>query len=286
MAVQTFPLDSALAQRITDARLQTHHAAQLATAIGISFLPSRADDSHTNLGWVPQIGALASHPVMTAQPFHLALRVADLTLLLVDESFAIVEAYPLHLKTVAAAADWIRIQIAARGADETRFTLDKHYTIPAHAVGTGAAFDIANTVAFDQLSRWFGAANELLNDVRQQHIGDVVRCWPHHFDIATLLDVGAGATIGVGMEPGDAYYDEPYYYVNKHPQPAGPPGVMLAGKGHWHEHEWIGAVLSGSDVNSQDQRAQIQSFLKSAIAASWRRTAQAVSRNAIQNQPH
>jgi hypothetical protein len=133
-------------------------------------------------------------------------------------------------------------------------------------VAGGAPFDTTNAAALDQIARWFGGANDILNEVRQQNIGEAVRCWPHHFDIATLLTV-AGGSIGIGMEPGDTYYDEPYYYVNKHPQPSGPPGVMLAGKGHWHKREWIGAVLTGSDVNAADQRTQIQSFINSAIAA-------------------
>jgi hypothetical protein len=265
--MQPFPVDSAFAPRLTDARLQTHHAAQLLAAIGISFVARKSDDSHTNLGWIAELGALASHAVAAAQPFHLAVRVADLTLLVVNDRHGIVDDLPLNGATVAGAAAWIRSRVAARGADAGRFTLDKHYTIPAHAVANGAAFDVSDVTAFDQLSRWFAGANEILEDVRVARGGSDVRCWPHHFDIATLLDLGGGATIGVGLEPGDVYYDEPYYYVNKHPQPAGPPGAMLSGKGQWHDHEWIGAVLTGSNVNAADQRGQVQSFIDSAVAA-------------------
>src|SRR4051812_30076366 len=41
------------ATRLSDARRQLHHAAQFATAAGISYLPARPDDSHTNLEWLP-----------------------------------------------------------------------------------------------------------------------------------------------------------------------------------------------------------------------------------------
>ena len=67
------------------------------------------------------------------------------------------------------------------------------------------------------------------------------------------------------MEPGDAYYDEPYYYVNRHPQPVAPPAVALNGNGAWHSREWIGAVLVGSKINAENQQEQIQSFITSAI---------------------
>jgi hypothetical protein len=265
MNARPFRLDVARAGGLTDARLQTHHAAQLASAIGISFVPRQSDDSHTNLGWIPQHGALASHAVVAERPFHLALRVADLTLLLLDDRMEVDGSFSLNGQNITAAAAWIRKMVAARGADPGRFTLDRHFSIPSHAVADGVPFSV-DEAAFDQLSRWFASADEILNDVRQQRGGEAVRCWPHHFDIATLL-AAPGSTIGVGMEPGDIYYDEPYYYVNKHPQPSGPPGVMLAAKGHWHTHDWIGAVLTGSNVDADDQRAQIQSFINSAIAA-------------------
>ena len=61
--------------------------------------------------------------------------------------------------------------------------------------------------------------------------GSPVRCWPHHFDIATLLTIAPGQTIGVGLEPGDGYYDEPYWYVNQYPAPSATPGNQLEGGG-------------------------------------------------------
>jgi len=46
-----------------------------------------------------------------------------------------------------------------------------------------------------------------------------VLCWPHHFDIATLVTFASDRSSSVGLSPGDGSYDEPYYYVNVHPQP-------------------------------------------------------------------
>jgi hypothetical protein len=99
-----------------------------------------------------------------------------------------------------------------------------------------------------------------------------VRCWPHHFDIATLVDIGSGATVGVGLEPGDTYYVEPYFYVNRHPRPADKTlATTLDGNGSWHTREWIGAVLPGSRVSPADgQREQIDAFLDSAVHAMLR----------------
>jgi hypothetical protein len=60
---------------------------------------------------------------------------------------------------------------------------------------------------------------------RRYRVGPgAVRCWPHHFDIATLLSLGRGdpegaAAIGIGMSPGDAYYPQPHFYISPWPAP-------------------------------------------------------------------
>ncbi|HEX3865177.1 MAG TPA: hypothetical protein VHV78_00440 [Gemmatimonadaceae bacterium] len=269
MPIVAFPVDPRLAATLGDARLQAHHAAQLAVAAGISYLEHQPDDSHTNLEWLPSLGALASHPVPSTQPFRVALQISELSLHVLDNQNVTIAVCPLSGKTVADAAEWLGAQVAARGADAARLTLNKHYTIPPHAVDSGAAFNTADHTAFDQLARWFAGGQELLEQSSAAHHGTAVRCWPHHFDIATLLRTSSGSTIGVGMEPGDIYYNEPYYYVNVNPPPAQPLGVELSGRGEWHTNEWFGAVLRGERLSGDGdaQRAQIQSFIGSATSA-------------------
>jgi hypothetical protein len=107
-----------------------------------------------------------------------------------------------------------------------------------------------------------------------------VRCWPHHFDIATLIDVSRGAsgearTIGVGLSPGDASYPEPYFYVTPWPAPADPALMALPGGGAWHRAGWFGAVLTGSAIfagadGSPSTRAEVVArFLDVAAGASF-----------------
>jgi len=82
-----------------------------------------------------------------------------------------------------------------------------------------------------------------------------------------LIHVEPGKTIGVGMEPGDVYYDEPYFYVNTTPTLTSPPTVALPSGGVWHTREWIGAALRGSLVSTDSASAEIRAFLMSAMAA-------------------
>jgi hypothetical protein len=260
-------VDPSVATELADARLQFHHAAQLATALGISYLPAQPDDSHTNLEWLPELEALASNPVQGRRIVRLAVRPSRLAVLVLDESNTPVATFPLDGKTIEEAAQWIRGQLDAHGVDSSRYTLKRHYSIPSHPVAEHAPFDATRLAEFEQLSTWYSNAATLFTAIAATTPGaSVVRCWPHHFDIATLIEVAPERTVGVGMEPGDVYYAEPYFYVNMRPatdatRPA------LEGGGAWHTHEWIGAVLQGSQLASTNQRAQCEAFLLSAIAA-------------------
>ncbi|MBA3343029.1 MAG: hypothetical protein H0T48_14500 [Gemmatimonadaceae bacterium] len=254
------PVDPKIAPALSDARRQLHHAAQLATAFGISYIEPRPDDSHTNLEWRPQLGALASNEV---NGVRVAVRISTLTLQVGDNLMA------LRGATMNNVAPWLVTRLVELGFDGARFTLARHYEIPPHAVANGQPFD-ARAKHLEQLAAWFGNAAALFEALRASKArASVVRCWPHHFDLATLITVGEGSTVGVGMEPGDLYYDEPYYYVNMHPSPpAEALGDSLKGNGWWHTHEWIGAVLPASRVPSDPdaQQEAVGAFLRSAVA--------------------
>lgn len=252
-------VDPGSAADLSDARLQLHHAAQLATAFGISYLKPEEDDSHTNLEWLPRRAALASNGLAD---LRVGVRPVDLALLVGEHAFR------LRDQTVEAAAEWVRTRLSEEGLDGARYTLERHYEIPSHPVAHGAAFD-PEPGHLAALGHWLDNAAARLEGLRKTQPGaSEVRCWPHHFDIATLITVGPGRTVGVGLEPGDAYYDEPYFYVNLRPSPdAGGLPDTLEGGGVWHTHEWIGAVLPASRLTADraEQPKQVDAFLESAV---------------------
>jgi len=264
----TTGLSPELATALSDARLQFHHAVQLATAAGISYLPPKRDDSHTNLEWLSSDGRLASNRIPSSKPFRIAVRAADLELSVLDANDTVRASMALNQRTIGDAAGWLRTQLSEVGADPRLYTLKRHYEIPQHAVDDGAAFDTSDTGAFAQLAAWYDLAATILESMQDLsgHTSDV-RCWPHHFDIAVLIDVEPGKTIGVGMEPGDVYYDEPYFYVNATPALASQPSVALRGGGVWHSSEWIGAVLRGSVLSADSVAEDVRAFLVSAVSA-------------------
>jgi hypothetical protein len=262
------PLDLRRATDLVDARLQLHHAAQLATALGISYLPAQPDDSHTNLEWIDAIGALASNPA-GSPALRLAARADPLAILVLDSRANVRATYSLDGRTVDDAAGWIRGQLAEYGFDSARYTLKRHYEIPSHPVDAGAAFRATTPASFEQLASWYSNAAAALESVVLATPGaSPIRCWPHHFDIATLIEVAPGKTISLGMDPGDDYWREPYFYASMSPPPdAAAPRAELAGNGLWHTRDWIGAVLPASRIDSANQQTQVDAFIRSAVSA-------------------
>ncbi|HEX9084000.1 MAG TPA: hypothetical protein VF836_04605, partial [Gemmatimonadaceae bacterium] len=259
------------AAKLTDCRLQLHHAAQFGAAAGISFLEHRPDESHTNLEWVPSLAGLFSRVIPTGRPFRIGARPSKFALLIVTEDNQPIAEYKLHGRTITDATEWIRSQIKDLGADPSRYTLRRDYEIAAHQVAIGESFDASAPTLFEELSKWFSNAATLLGSVvRKTRGASEVRCWPQHFDLATLIKVAPGRTIGMGLEPGDDFYDEPYFYLNMSPQPAASRAQSrpLWGNGTWHTNEWVGPVLPGSQFGAASaQERQVREFLDSATAA-------------------
>jgi hypothetical protein len=252
---------------LVDARLQVHHAAQLVVALGISLLPPATDDSHTNLEWLPG-RALAGRPIPGEREFRGALRLDPLILLVLDESGDVLDEYRLGGRTLAQAFRWLAGSVRDLGADASRMTDRRHYAIPDHPVAGGAPFH-PDEKAVRELGTYYDGASQALTRVQSARSNaSEVRCWPHHFDLATLITLAPGRTIGAGLSPGDDSYAEPYYYVTPSPYPAGP--LPSLGVGSWHTAGWTGTVLPGSQLSGRsapDQRDTVQAFLDQSIAA-------------------
>lgn len=257
---------------LADTRLELHHAVQIIVSAAISFVPARPDDSHTAMSWSTSRRALVTEPITAQRSIRIGLSVEHLTLDVLDDGENSLASYQLPGHTVTQASDWLAAAIATEGLDRSRFTSRKHYTIPNHVVATGVPFSTTANAERAELARyWSNAAAYLDALVSSMPDASPVRIWPHHFDIATLTELpatssGITPTIGVGLSPGDDSYQEPYWYVGPNPRPDVSNAPKLAGGGRWHTVGWKGAALLASDfVDSQDQRAQVNLFVESAL---------------------
>lgn len=257
---------------LSGARLQLHWAAQLVSAPGVSLLSPEEDYSHTNLVWDPELGVLSGRNVGSV-PLRAALVFEGLELLVLDAER---ERSSMRLAghTVRRGLSWLAQELAG---DDAALALPVH-DMPSHPVGEGGVFSDAGARARSELAAWFANASSLILEVAaDEATASPVRCWPHHFDVATLitLDAGVGAeearSIGVGFSPGDGSYDQPYFYVTPWPYPDVTHLPSLSGDMDWHTSGWTGAVLTAErlvSVPPGEQERTARRALGRAVAAS------------------
>ncbi len=270
------PLRGTDQHRLSLARLQGHHAAQWLARAARAYVPPRPDDSHTNLGWDGTLGGFTTHRLKDGE--RLSLRIGDLTLVLHgDERPAPMQSFSLDGSTDAQARQWLGEQLRARNLDAQALDAPSPYDMPARAVANSAAYDAADLAdALAELAAWFANADFLLVRIQRQMIArnlaaSDVRCWPHHFDLAALISFPTRETdvtgyVGAGLSPGDAYYDEPYFYVSVYPKPDRAALTRLPKLGHWHTHEFTAAVAPAHRiVAANNQKAAAEEFLEAAV---------------------
>jgi hypothetical protein len=253
------PLGAVAPTALVDARLQLHWAAQAILAAADRLLRHADDDSHTNMRWLADTGAVGGANAggalvgnELAPGRRVALRIAALELAVVDPDGAAGsdDRFALAGRTLAAALAWLTGRLEAGAPLALR-----DYDMPAHAVAGGAPF-AAPGPAHAELARWLGDGFALLDEVvAAQAAPDPVAsaCWPHHFDVGNILrldrDLPAreARQIGIGVSPGDASYPEPYLYLTPWPIPDGAALPPLA-TGRWHTAGFTGAVLTGTEL--------------------------------------
>ena len=259
------PLGQPYPTTLADARGQLHHAVQLLASFGQALAAHQEDDSHRSMVWDVDAAAFRSAP-SAADPTVTALvspATLEVHLARGDDS----ESLALTGKTLEEAYAWLGESVGE--------TLERpEYEIPPQAVGAGAIFD-PNPNAMAELARWYGNAHGVLTEVTQANAeASPIRCWPHHFDLATLITLPLAEgektprSVGVGMSPGDGSYPAPYGYVTPWPYLWEEPRPELSA-GQWHVDQWLGAVLTAGDWTSDDDSAAavVSGFFAEAVRA-------------------
>jgi len=243
---------------LVDAKVQLHWATQIVAAFGNALLQPQPDDSQSNLGWVNSFGALSSQS--TSDGWSVGLRLTDLTLLFLTPQNTIQTEFGLHGKTLQQALEWLTVTYPKfSGKDSLKPFALRDYNMPPHPVGENVPFQLNHETAFQELQYWYNNADQVIRTISKNwKEASPIRCWPHYFDIATLVSLRlpqkseSTGTVGCGMSPGDSSYSEPYFYVTIWPYPEKErlPDLTV---GKWHTEGFIAAVLTASDLLASGQ---------------------------------
>lgn len=237
--------------QLGSARAMAHAASQLlyrAAAANNDPLPG---DEHSNLGWDVASGSFQTRP----------LNATDVVIVLGLSPFVLkigVEKLGLGGIKIAAALSWLDEKLAANGLKPGSAVVAT-YDLPSE-VTTLETFETVD--GLEALAAWYDLAayalTQLASDMSAIKPGPgEVRCWPHHFDIATYVSLEEGDAeeargIGAGLSPGDGSYDEPYFYVNPWPTVAPEKLPEPITPGHWHTEGFVGSVATGTEILSLD----------------------------------
>ena len=252
--------------KLNEARLQAHYAVQWLARSARAYVPPQDNDGHTNLGWDDKEGVFATHPLPDGS--RLTLRIADLTLVIVNPTGGKTPFLSLDGHTDADSRTWLSGELGGRSLDVHKLDEPSPYEMPAHAIAKGAKYSVGSiAAALRDLAVWYANAYGVLNDVRGQMAtrglkAPAVCCWPHHFDLDSLVTLAPDRTVGLGFSPGDEYYDEPYFYVTIYPEPDATMLPRLHMIGHWHTHEFVAAIARASKIVAvKNQRADTEAHL-------------------------
>jgi hypothetical protein len=256
---------------LVDARIQLHHAVQVAGAAGRSFAAPRPDHRHGALFWGAGPRALVGADIPTTSGrINVGLSFEPPSLLVLGQGATPAAQLALESRSIHETVAWLRAQLGAAGLAGDQLVVRVPPDLPPHPVGAGAAFRVALDAAA-QLGRWFGFANDLLADAAAGHgrQDDLpVPCWPYHFDFALVIPVKRMAsgdqTITLGFSPGDSSIAEPYAYVLPWPAPrADVAGAPAPAGGHWQLEGWTGLALTASALhNAANPVAQSAKFFE------------------------
>jgi hypothetical protein len=258
---------------LVGARNLAHHAAQWPTKAARANLKAAPDDSHSAFTWDASHAALVTQGLPAkGGEVRVGIRLQRLEMI-VTRGDNVLDAFQFDGKTDAQAGTWIDSKLRnlrLNAAGDIRLP----YELPDHPAG-GRPHQLAMLGReLGELARWFGGSADVLEEFAAKLAGpraSPVVCWPHHFDMATLVTLEEGQpanarSIGVGVSPGDEYYAQPYVYISPWPRFDGAKLPELPSPGHWHTEGFFGAVATGDDILAMKDRGRgLLAFINAAF---------------------
>lgn len=252
-------------------RAELHRAIQLVGAVGRSYSPESTEDEYGSLSWDSNAGMLVSPIVGEKQGIYAGLNLSKFILGVYHQDGIQIDSLNLHEYKLAEIVDWLRKILNHAGLDERMLSLELPYEIPEYQTVLDEKFRFERKKVFEEFSRLYENAALVLGhyqSINRKHATEL-KCWPHHFDIATQLifeddgEPGRKDFIGLGFSPGDENYKRPYYYINLWPVPEiaiqDLPSIQEAS---WNVKGWFGATLDIKNIKKLKEAGQQAQLVK------------------------
>lgn len=190
---------------------QVHLAAQYLAMAGKSFLPPKADDSHTNIGFKPESETLETLPLHPSGQ-KLVFDYSDFSL---KWESHVTHSFPLDGKSHSEVVAWIHAMVTLSPLAQ-RYVYDLHYELPYSALGD-FKFELADPSQLRELVGLRKLGHVVLQSfLEREKLPSDICIWPHHFDTGAFINLndGSGKSIGLGLAIPDSLCDEHYFYIS------------------------------------------------------------------------
>ncbi len=254
------------------ARLNLHFAIQPLASVADQLAVKEDDFSHTSLSYFPKLSSFLSAP-LTSQGLRASLHLEDLELSLTSkdlQQLAKKKILDLRLEEIFI---WLKDSLVAQSVDVQTLDFLSYPDFPESPLKNSAAFEIVKDDEYNYLEIFntlYANTFFILSDFfEKKRIKTSIRIWPHHFDMAILINLEEKyhqrekASIGIGFSPGDTYYEEPYWYLSPWPYPEISALPSLPTSSHWHTDGFTASILTLTNLlNSSNQTTEIKNFIE------------------------
>lgn len=262
---------------IRSVRDNVHLAIQNVSALGRSYSFKSNNDEFAALNWIEQSQRLAGYWISNEKTkIRSSFSFPDFSIYLINDAMETVSQLELEGKKHTDIMVWLEEQVANQGFDTSPLHFKLPYEVPHFSNIRNKPFTVQPTEHIIELASYYHNAYLICNAVKKGFgLTSETICWPHHFDLATLLtikDTGDSETstsIGVGMSPGNLHEPIPYFYVAPWPYPNDPDALPGLSTAKWVQDQWVGAKLDMRDIiqfkSAADQYQIVTSFVEEAI---------------------
>ncbi|MEO0554040.1 MAG: hypothetical protein AAF149_12605 [Bacteroidota bacterium] len=250
---------------IRNAREELHRTVQLISYFPRNLIDHDPTDASASLMWNDGIQGFETQSINGVK---VGLNLLEQSLLIMREG-----KISMSITTIEKSFDQVfeelRVALEIEGFDSSRLVKDSPYELPERVVKLGRPF---NTIDASALVELYSLAQNVLTEIFSGlPQASEVRCWPHHFDLATLVtivpheDRKQMKSIGFGFSPGDNGYDEPYFYLTPWPYPPKDQLYETKPPAIWNTEGWTGGVLRAFEIDSGTKEATVTEFFRTGL---------------------
>jgi len=229
---------------------QIHLAAQYLAAAGISFLPKKSDDSHTNLGFIADSGEVETHS-LSENNDKLILNYN--TFSLEWKSNSVKKVFELDGATHKEVLQWVTE--TSKEQLNKGYNYDLHYDLP-YSITDADTYSLSDANKLKELMHLRTLSQFIIEKIDEHYKLDTsIRIWPHHYDTGLYDAVpGSDISVGLGLAIPDSVCSEHYLYITgyKNGKAIDTSGFDKLSKGEWKSEGFTGAILDATGIVESD----------------------------------